>query len=874
MRTRTILTCVVLSTLASCGSGTGAPPPGSGAIPPSSGVVELVIADPSVHVGSYHAVEVRIDPASGLTVEDLTFTVPGGPRAAEVSLSKERGASGPPAVMLLVGTRSGAYELVASETATGTELHRMPFVSTGSWADDINGPSMWFAGEIGGAPAGRAWGGGPGTPQNFEIRTALGTQNVAIVLVDSSSQRYTAAEAAATKDLFLDNLFRGVTTDDVTRSAALYYEEVSYGKFTVSGRAFGPYSLPNAFDTYFSAQARPVGNYYAECIELAEPDINYDEFDIILCVMREDESVTPARGAWPEGSGLTYATDEGDFHFGVISMSSHYGEASTIAHEIGHTLGMGDQYDPEVLHAPPSTDVRNIGHWGLMHADRRYPHVTAAHRMRLGWIDRSWVRNIDFSRLLGPVDEDVSLEAIERGAPTSAAHNILEIRIADGLNYYFEYRNPQAGQIGDQDLPSPGSVLGTDVLTPWAMDRPHVLLLEHDLHGDGSVLQAGEDYRETDDTDLTFPADFRVDVTEIEDEVASLRVQYGVLGKPDPSIRPWPAGEGREYQSPDIEIRNARNAADPSLYNVPWASHPNTIVARITNRGTLRAESVVAKFYMKGLTTGGAPEVLRGSDTQTIDAGATVEFSVPWTPPPEGHYCVVVRIQQYWTPTLRVAERTVLNNVAQSNYARFISGTASPASREGTFVIVGNPFPLRTRVHLVCSQSNPYYRTYVEHRWVMLDPGELRRVNVMFEHAGRLPGRGETSGTAKPSEPNRAIIRAVVDDPRSPPVPSPQPFDGVQIRVDTGRTTKTDVHGDDDGVVSGTVRTVDDTEEAAGGRAIVSYENPGSVGRVGHQVVPVVDGLFAAEVPKDWTAIHATYLPMEGLAESDASTTR
>jgi len=873
------LACVVLGALAACGGGTGA-------TPPSSGVVELLIADPVVFVGSYHPIEVRIDAASGLTVEDLTFAIPAGPVAGDVSLSKERAAPAKPLVMLLAGPRPGDYELVASETATGTELAHMAFTTTTRWADDDNGPSVWFTGTPTGTPGGGGWGGGPGTPQNFNIAPALGTRRIAIVLVDSASQRYTPAEAAATRTQYMDHAVNGVTTGGVTRSTARFYNEVSYGNLNITAVAFGPYSLSGLFGEYIASGA-PNREYYQACLTAADADINYEDFDNVVCVLRTDETTDPARpvGAWAyagPGSWGPYTTNEGDRNLGMISMSSTWDSPGrrvfeTLCHELGHNLGMGDMYSPEVPRPPPSTGSRNLAAWGMMHLDAEFPHFAAAHRMRLGWIDRSWIRNIDFSRAAGPVDEDLDLEAIERGAPTAAPYNVLEIRIADGWNYYFEYRKAQAGQIGDQNLPQSGSVLGTDaVVGVFPIARPFLLLLNDDVDGDGSVLQAGEDYQET-DFDPLFPSEFRIDVTDIVDDVASVRVRYGVHGKPDPSIRPWPAGPDRPYQSPDIEVRNARNAADPELFNLPWAENPNTVVARITNRGNLNAQDVVANFYVKGLTVGGAAEVFLGSDTHTIGPSGTEEFKVPWTPPREEHFCIVVRIPLYVTPVGSIVELTERNNIAQSNYARFISARASPASREGTFVIVGNPYPLRTRVMLVCSQTNAYYRTYVEHRWLRLDPLELRRVRVMFEHAGKLPdlgGEGQGGATGKPDEHNTVIIRAFVEDPRVAQVETAVPYDGIQIRVDTGRATQIDVTGDKAGVVSGTVRTIDDNEEVAGGQVIVSYEDPKSAGRVGHQLMPVVSGMFATEVPDDWTAIHATYLPAAGLAESDASTTR
>jgi M6 family metalloprotease-like protein len=878
--------CAALAlSISACGSG------GGGTDRP---LVSLAIADPLVHVGSYHPVEVHIDPAAGLTLADLTFTVPAGPTAGNVSVSQEATPASPPTVLLLVGPSPGAHALVARRASTGAEVARLEFFSTTKWGDEDAGPSVWFTGTPKEPPAGSAWGGGPATPQNFNTAPALGTRRIAIVLVDTSTQRFTPAETAASTTEWSDHAVGGVTTGGVTRSLALYYDEVSYGNLAITAQVFGPYELDGSFDDFFfwgdadplNFNGKPKGQYFQACITAADADVDYTQFDSVLCVSRTDDASDPAgpRSAWPYagiGAWGPYTTSEGDLNLGVMSMPSNWNTPGrtifeTLSHEFGHNLGIGDQYAPGVPQPAPWPGSRNVGAWDMMHADEAFPHFAASHRMIFGWIDQDWIRNIDFARAGGPVDETVQLEAIERGTPTLAAHSVLEIRVADGWNYYFELRSPQAGQIGDQSLPRPDSVLGTDAAgIPFPVARPFMLLLGNDPDGDGSALRTGENYRETDFSDPTFPTDFRVDVTGIAGDVATVRVRYGVNSKPDPSIHPWPAGPDRPYQSPDIEVRNARNAADPTLANVPWAENPNTIAARITNRGNLNAQDVVANFYVKDYTVGGAPEFFLGSDTQTIGPGATAEFTASWTPPREGHFCVIVRIPLYVTPVGAVVEMTELNNVAQSNYDRFISATASPASRAVADVVVGNPLPNRTRVILTASQTNPWYRTYLEHRWVVLAPGELRRIRVMFEHAGEAPGLGPQPDV-KALDPNRAIIRAFIEDSRSAPFDAPLVFDGLQALVQTGRATQIDVAGDAGGSVSGTVRTVDDQKPVQSGRVIVSHETAANPVRTGHQVLPLTNGSFATQVPSDWTRIHATYLPQSGfgLTESDATKER
>jgi hypothetical protein len=88
--------------------------------------------------------------------------------------------------------------------------------------------------------------------------------------------------------------------------------------------------------------------------------------------------------------------------------------------------------------------------------------VSIAQRMETGWVRPEWVQTFDFSRSTIPLSQSITLHAVEDGAPPSGEFTGVEIRIADGWNYYFEYRRTEAGQVGDQllGLPACGSLGG------------------------------------------------------------------------------------------------------------------------------------------------------------------------------------------------------------------------------------------------------------------------------------------------------------------------------------------------------------------------------------------------------------------------------
>jgi hypothetical protein len=584
---------------------------------------------------------------------------------------------------------------------------------------------------------------------------------------------------------------------------------------------------------------------------------------------------TPAKAAWPYasiGHWGPYTTSEGNKNLGVVSMPNEWGTTSdreiheTFAHELGHNLGLGDQYTPVVA-------GRNPGSWELMDWDDPFPHVSIAHRMMLGWVQTGWVQPFNFASGGAPLDQTVSLSPVEQGAPPAGRSTAVEIRIGDGLNYYFEYRNGENPQIGDRALPTDDRILGTDVASPPFVPpfaRPTVLLLPSDGDDSGAVLGNGDFYRELDSTPA--PVEFRADVSGLNGTKADLRVRYGTNGRPDPSIRPWPASPQRPWQSPDIEVQNARSLADPQWFNTPWVGNPNTVVARVKNGGNVLAPSVRVNFSVKNYNIGGAPEVFLGSDVRDIAAGATVDFTTNWVPPSTGHFCIVVRIPLYVVPTApSVVEMTELNNVAQSNYDRFVSVTGSPSSREEAFVEVGNPYKKPTRVWIIGQQTNPLYRSYVDTTWLLLDPGETRRVKVMVEYAldpksDTIPDdvRDFVSRIEKLQRiPNDMGLHTYVENPDDDPRHALELLGGAQVQVATGRRTRFDRFGNDGNAVFGAVVT-DDDEAPVHGTALVTVTRDTDAPEDYLAVAADVEqGTFAVKIPRDdWKFTRAEFLPL------------
>jgi len=882
--------------------------------------VSMYLPGGELYVGSYYRVPVSIAIGSTFTFDDLKFVVTAGTKGGIASQSRDETFDpSNPHIMLLAGYEPGNYELQAINNLDGTVVGSASYVLSTTWMDYGAGPSRWMAGAVGNYSIGSAWGGGGAGPQNIDVCPATGTRRIAIVLVDTTSALYTTDAPTLTgfQTRWMDNTINGVADSDlIVRSARQFYREASYNTFDISAEVFGPVHVPQAWDVAMS------GDWAQAVITAADSVVNYNNFESVLMVCQSvpstsvfyalnpdgTQKVGPdglpiqlGNFTWPSAWGGAYSTAEGTRNLAVIAMPNEWGVTirpdrtlnSTIAHELGHNLGLPDEY-MESDAFTPAVVARQIAGWDIMAYESQWPHFSAANLLRLGWIDAPWVRTFNFQSMGVPVDATVTLHPTELGAPPAGRFSCIEIRIADGVNYYFEYRNGQVVQIGDRYLPTNSRVLGTDVYSDLGtapIVRRSIMILNNDADGDGPVLGNGADYEETDFTDPVYPTDFKVDVSGIDGSKADVRIRYGVNSRPDPSIRPWPSPTN-QWQSPDIDVRNARNLADPAWANVPWEGNMNTIVARVKNNGGLDAPSVRANFYVKNFNVGGAPETLLGSDIDNVPAGGTVEFTAAWVPPTSGHFCIIVRMPLYQNPAdMTVVEMTDSNNTAQSNYDRFISRTGSPPSREQTYVEVGNPFSYPTRIWITAGQTNPLYRTYVEHVWVWLQPGETRKVGIMFEYSPEnmtlLPG-----ATYIPSMPTLSYVpqnpelRKWVGLPNDSSIcafienrnyDTPQLLGGVSVQIATGMKTRFQTYNPTGTDVSGTLIAEATGQAVVGGQVVIRIAKDATTTEFEYITTPVRERGFFSEKFRnqypDGTIISAFYIPAPGYADCEISTT-
>lgn len=757
----------------------------------------LLTIDPApLFIGGY--APVRVDTAgSGLTFDDVALSVK-DPAFGAISPSRDDTFDpDAPHLLLAGGWKPGTGVAVAKQVSTGQVVGRATFEIADVWPDTKAGPTFCITGRCDAPVVRPAWGGGDAGPQKIDIFRAPATWRVAIVLLDTTSNLYptTAAGLGPIRTDWNNAFAAGVTIGGISRSVVGYYSEVSYGKLTMSlvGNAIvGPVHAPGNWDAYFEVETQPdpanpgstvpsrwnpkpdTWKAFASALELANeaavadgnpPVVDLAQTDAVAFVVptvnapfaaAPPTSTSIGRFVWPQQLSPTVELKSGDRTLPMLMMPENWTAIDgrqiyeTLAHELGHTLQLPDLYLYPWMNQ--GLDQRVLGDWDLMCNDGGLPQLSLPSRMALGWVPKGELRTYNFAANGGgAVLDSVTLHALERSAIPAAGLRGVEVRIAQGRNYYFEYRSRQGASLGDAGLPIGQVVVGTDVSSPKGGQnydsRPMTLRLPDDPDGrddtdsiltEGAFLSTGDDYRQKDFTDGA-PKDFVATVTAVRPESADVQIRYNSEAKPELSIRTWPNGD-KQWQSPDIQVRNAKSDADSRWLNVPWGGNPNRVVATVRNHGGLEAKDVRAFFSIKNLTTNAADkppvvaEPLGMSAPVTIPAGQTRELTVDWVAPMSGHFCITVDIPLYEEPgDPAVHESSDRDNFAQSNYDKFWSESASPSERKRFTVRLENPTDAAAVVFPRVRQTSPFYRTYLEHSWLRLGPQESREIVVMTE---------------------------------------------------------------------------------------------------------------------------------------------
>jgi M6 family metalloprotease-like protein len=227
-----------------------------------------------------------------------------------------------------------------------------------------------------------------------------------------------------------------------------YYDEVSGGKCSITGDAVKDLViLPKQFSSYGVRANESVDQQYIskvsqiiqDIVTSVDSQIDFRAYDMILI------SVSGSlRGI---AKTITVNTQEGTMTKWTAILPENYG-TEVYAHEIGHMLGLKDLYDEKIYMAGGQADIY-VGPWCLMSIVRGFFHLSAYHKLKLGWMPNEAIKVIPAG-----TTEYVTLQPVEK--KISSGIKVAKITISPSLYYLVEFRRKISF---DNALPDEGMLI-------------------------------------------------------------------------------------------------------------------------------------------------------------------------------------------------------------------------------------------------------------------------------------------------------------------------------------------------------------------------------------------------------------------------------
>jgi len=446
-------------------------------------------------------------------------------------------------------------------------------------------------------------------------------------------------------------------------------------------------------------------------MEAANADVSdFEDYNAIITLIFSPFLRGQAAGPY------TFDINGTQFTIQTINQSSSTG-FGRFCHEIGHWVGLPDQYDP--------ITAGGRGYWTTMDGANDRQYCTWEKEYKLNWIDNT--QNVKYLERppAGNPDLNETLKVLPTELEENAAdtYTAIKIKSSDTVHYYVEGRDHFTGNASDTTANK--IVVLMEAVNVWPLGiYPKRTLNEQ------KVLSAG---------DPTYSPDPNIEITYTGQNLGApesynVNVIVKAEEQPDPKITPWNAPP---WETIDIWVDSERegggwddpNTAIPKPGNgeAAWVNHINRVYARITNVGAAEATNVRVLFRVNtpgGM--GGAGEYVDLTTPAPVDipAGGWRNVYAEWTPDVGTHTCLQVEIEHL------PGEADIFNNFAQENFTHFYTGSGSPWEEVTIPIKVVNPFEEPKRVWLEIFGLKEGWKARFENKSVSLEPLGKKIVNV------------------------------------------------------------------------------------------------------------------------------------------------
>lgn len=218
------------------------------------------------------------------------------------------------------------------------------------------------------------------TAEQQKVLPTTGPRKLVCILMEFTDVSFTKTQAD------FDNLFNqvGYGADGATGSVKDYYLENSWGQLTLDVTVTGPYTAEHDLAYYGGNDAQ--GNdlrprdLVTEAVNLADPDVNYADFDndsdgsvdgvYVIFAGYGEEAGASTDAIWSHAWAITTVTLDGKDISRYSCSPELRGNTGTgltrigvISHEFGHVLGAPDFYDTNYS---TGGQYSGTGNWDLM----------------------------------------------------------------------------------------------------------------------------------------------------------------------------------------------------------------------------------------------------------------------------------------------------------------------------------------------------------------------------------------------------------------------------------------------------------------------------------------------------------------------------